>query len=362
MINKFFHLILLCLAFSALITCQNKDVPGGPEVEIWHGLHQKVGHLGMAQDDFNVMGKVMPADSIASLTYRLNKGPNIRLNFGEGTPGFRRFAELGHFNADIPIAELHSGENTVEIIASDGIGRYTRQEIIVDLRSGSYPLPVHIDWKNVTNPQDVGQYVDGHWELKSDGLRTRHMGYDRIFLIGEKDWQDYEITVPIVINQVSETTSHVSGGNGLGILFRFTGHINGGHRNFPKMQPKWGYQPFGAITWLRWDLGKSVNIPNRQFYPGDSGTAINHGQFPVEPGVKYWMKAKCHTLPDKTDGSGVSVYSYKIWRDGKKEPARWDWQETQVSGHANRNGGVALLAHHVDATFGNIRIESPGNK
>ncbi len=354
MINRFLPSLLFCFILSAMISCQNTKNPDGPEVEIWHGLHQKVGHLGNAQDDFNVMGKVSPADSIDSLTYRLNKGPFIRLNFGEGTPGYRRLAEHGHFNADIPIAELQPGTNRVEIIATDGQGRQTKQKVIIDLQSGSYPLPVYIDWSKITDPQDAGQYVDGHWELESNGLRTKHMGYDRIFLIGEKNWQDYEITVSVVINQVSETTSHLSGGNGLGILFRFTGHLNGGYRNFPKMQPKWGYQPFGAIAWLRWDPGKSEDPPFVQFYRGDHDKQINYGQFPVEVGSTYWMKARCQTLQDRSEGDGVTCYSFKIWREGETEPSQWDWQETQVSKHANRNGGVALLAHHVDVTFGNV--------
>lgn len=358
MIKRILRLILFCFALSVLITCGSTFDPDGPEVEIWHGLNQKVGHLGTAQDDFNLMGKVMPADSIVSLTYQLNNGSEIRLNFGEGTPGYRRFAELGHFNADIPMAELHPGENTVRIIARDRKGRRTNQKVNIDLQSGSYPLPVYIDWNKITNPQDVGQYVDGHWEIEPDGLRTMHMGYDRIFLIGEKSWQDYEIKVSFIINQVSETTSHVSGGNGLGILFRFTGHINGGYRNFTKMQPKWGYQPFGAITWLRWDLDESQSLPSKEFYRGDSGITKHYGSYPVQLGVKCWMKAKCQTLPDKNDGTGVSLYSFKIWRDGEKEPDQWDWQETQVSKYANRHGGVALLSHHVDVTFGNIWIDS----
>ena len=356
MINKFLPSLLLCFVLSALISCQNKNIPDGPEIKIWHGLHQKVGHMGNAQDDFNVLGKVSPADPIASLTYRLNNGPFIRLNFGEDTPGYRRFAELGHFIADIPISELQSGENIVEIIATDGKGRRMSQKVIVDLQSGSCPLPVYIDWSKITDPQDVGQYVDGHWELESDGLRTKHMGYDRIFLIGEKNWQDYEITVTALINKISETTSHVSGGNGVGILFRFTGHVNGGPRHFPKMQPKWGYQPFGAITWLRWDPGKSERLPFTQFYRGDNDRRIDHGQFPVEIGATYWIKARCQALQDQSDGAGVSCYSFKIWKDGEKEPTQWDWKETQVSKHANREGGVALLAHHVDVTFGNITI------
>ncbi|OLS31122.1 MAG: hypothetical protein ThorAB25_04920, partial [Candidatus Thorarchaeota archaeon AB_25] len=235
------------------------------------------------------------------------------------------------------------------------------QKVIVDLQSGAYPLPVYIDWSKITDPQDVGQYVDGHWELEPDGLRTKHMGYDRIFLIGEKSWQDYEITISLKINQVSQTTSNVSNGNGIGILFRFTGHINGGFWNFPKMQPKWGYQPFGAITWFRWDLGQSGHLPFTEFYRGDSGVRVNHGQSPIELGEVYWMKARCQTLPDDREGAGVSRYSFKIWKDGKEEPVQWDWQETQISIHANRKGGVALLAHHVDVTYGNVTIEFPEN-
>ena len=358
MFKKILRMIFFYFATQALISCQCTFDRNGTEIEIWHGMKQKVGHLGIAQDDFNLMGKVLPADSLFSLTYKLNNGSDIQLNFGKGTPGFRRFAGLGHFNADIPIAELMGGKNIVKIIATTRAGKQTNQNVIINLQSGSYPLPVHIDWDKITDPQDVGQYVDGNWALEPDGLRTSHMGYDRIFLIGEKSWQDYEIRVSLIINEISKTTSPVSGGNGLGILFRFTGHVNGGPRNFPTAQPKWGYQPFGAITWLRWDPDKSQNLPSKQFYRGDNNNTVDHGPFPVQPGVRLWMRAKCQTLPDKNDGNGVSLYYFKIWRDGEIEPAHWDWQETQVSKYANRNGGVALLAHHVDVTFGNIWIDN----
>jgi len=372
MTRKILTAVFFCFILTSLISCQHvttTDEPGSgiahgpqqsdePEIVIWHGLRQKVGHLGIAQDDFNLMGRVSPAGSIASLTYRLNGGPFVRLNFGEDTPGFRRFAGLGHFNADISMRDLRPGTNSVEVIAVDGTGRRAVQEVIVDLQSGSYQLPVNIDWATIDDPQDVGQYVDGHWELGPDGLRTKHMGYDRIFLIGEKNWQDYEIEVSMIINQVDEDASPSDGGNGLGILFRFTGHINGGPRNFPKMQPKWGYQPFGAITWLRWEPGKPVDTPYMEFHRGDINRRLNHGQFPVEIGELYWMKAKCQSLPDRSNGESVSRYSFKIWRHGNMEPAGWSWQETQISRHAKRKGGVALLAHHVDVTFGNIRIKS----
>ena len=121
--RKILTAVLYCFILTPLISCQHLTKPDdpssgipdslkqtdGPQVVIWHGLRQKVGHLGIAQDDFNLLGSVSPADSIASLTYRLNEGPFIRLNFGEDTPGFRRFAGLGDFNADISIHDLRPG-------------------------------------------------------------------------------------------------------------------------------------------------------------------------------------------------------------------------------------------------------------
>jgi hypothetical protein len=38
------------------------------EIEIWHGEHQRVGHLGDAQDDFNLLGRVRPWQQVDRLT------------------------------------------------------------------------------------------------------------------------------------------------------------------------------------------------------------------------------------------------------------------------------------------------------
>ena len=45
----------------AFVGCSK--IQAAPVMEIWHGEHQKVGHLGEAQDDFNLLGRVSPADS-----------------------------------------------------------------------------------------------------------------------------------------------------------------------------------------------------------------------------------------------------------------------------------------------------------
>ncbi|MGH6901410.1 MAG: hypothetical protein ACREIR_01570, partial [Geminicoccaceae bacterium] len=320
-------------------------------IEIWHGAQQKVGHLGNGQPDFNLMGRVEDPQNLLALQYTLNDSIPVELNFR----AYRRLAMDGHFNADIPIAALAPGRNTIEVQ-----GRYAdavaRQTVTLERLSGASPLPVRIDWSGVSDPQDVGQYVDGHWRVGEDGLRPAHLGYDRLFLIGDETWQDYEITAIVKIHEVTPETGPLSGGNGLGVVLRFTGHVIGGPRRFPIAQPKWGYQPFGAIAWLRWKRGDADGAAFRQFHPGDSKETANYGKVEVRPGETYVLKALCQTLPDDEQGRGVTRYAFKFWPAAADEPQAWDWQEVQASRDALRHGGVALLAHHVDASFGDISI------
>jgi hypothetical protein len=320
-------------------------------IEIWHGTQQKIGHLGNGQADFNLMGGVQDPQKLLSLQYTLNDSIPVELNFR----AYRRLAMDGHFNADIPIAALAPGRNTIEVEGryADGVARQT---VTLERLSGASPLPVNIDWSGVSDPQDVGQYVDGHWRLGEDGLRPEHLGYDRMFLIGDETWQDYQITAVVKIHEVTPETSPLSGGNGLGVVLRFTGHVIGGPRRFPIAQPKWGYQPFGAIAWLRWKRGDADGAAFHQFHPGDTKDTANHGKVEVRLRETYVLKALCQTLPDDEQGRGVTRYAFKFWHAATDEPQAWDWEHVQTSRDALRHGGVALLAHHVDASFGDISI------
>ena len=185
------------------------------------------------------------------MQYALNDAIPVELNFR----GYRRLAMDGHFNADIPIASLHSGPNTIEVEGRFLDGVTARQVVTLTRLAGSSPLPLQIDWSTTADPQDAGQYVDGHWRLGEQGLRTAHMGYDRLFLIGDMTWQDYQITAAVTVHEVAPDTGPLSGGNGLGVAMRFAGHVVGGPRRFPIAQPTWGYQPFGGMAWLRWQRG-----------------------------------------------------------------------------------------------------------
>ena len=181
-------------------------------IEIWHGTQQRVGHLGNGQADFNLMGRVQDPQKLLALQYTLNDSIPVELNFR----AYRRLAMDGHFNADIPIAALAPGRNTIEVQGRFADGSVGRQTVTLERLSGASPLPVHIDWSGVSDPQDVGQYVDGHWRVGEDGLRPEHLGYDRLFLIGDETWQDYQITAVVKIHEVTPETGPLSGGNGLG--------------------------------------------------------------------------------------------------------------------------------------------------
>jgi hypothetical protein len=323
-----------------------------PRIEIWHGAQQKVGHLGQSQHDFNLMGRVEEPRKLLSLQYSLNQSIPIELNFR----AYRRVAADGHFNADIPIAALAPGANTIEVEARFADGSGGRQTVTVERLFGASPLPLDIDWSTVSDPQDVGQYVDGHWRLGEHGLRPAHVGYDRLFLIGDETWRDYQVTAVVTIHEVAPDTGPFSGGNGLGFVMRFNGHVVGGPHRFPIAQPKWGYQPTGAIAWLRWARGEADGPAYRQFLRGDSNEKSNYGKVEVRAGETYVLKALCQSLPDDAAGRGVTRYAFKLWPAAAAEPLAWDWEHVQASPNALRRGGVALVAHHVDASFGAISV------
>jgi hypothetical protein len=360
-------------------------------VQVWHGLQQEVGHLGTAQSDFNLLGRIENSQHVESLLVQVNDGPLKSLSWGSGPWGYRRLAGKGHFNADIALHDLHPGKNSVRVQITDKMAR--TQTVVVNLTKseGDCPLPATIHWSEVEDPQECVQMVDGHWVLGKKGLRTGHSGYDRLFLLGTTQWRDYEVTVPVTVHKVDRKTGPHSGGNGVGLILRFAGHVTRGHRNFPDEQPKWGYQPFGAICWLRWKPGRPRAAPQKQFYAGYSDRHRDFGPASVLLEHTYFLKARCETLSQRPAGSlqgkrialmeereyrawedgaqvtrlvgdeqprGITRYRFKIWPAGKREPKEWDWQVVQVSVHALQKGGVAFVAHHVDVTFGDVNVVS----
>ena len=58
------------------------------QIRVWYGLEQRVGHLGEAQDDFNLLGEVICPEGTVELRYTLNGGLPVSLSVGDRSDGF----------------------------------------------------------------------------------------------------------------------------------------------------------------------------------------------------------------------------------------------------------------------------------
>jgi hypothetical protein len=266
-------------------------------------------------------------------------------------PDTRRLESEGDFNVDIAYAALNPGLNQVVITAIDELDNTAVETVTVEYVSGHvWPEPYFIDWNSVADIQDVAQIVDGLWTKEADSIRPDilGLGYDRLVAIGDMTWptwDDYEVTVPITIHGIDESGyAYPSNGPAVGILMRWTGHTD---IPVSGWQPKSGYLPLGAIGMYRW---KTDALKDRLQIMGNGGVIVAEDTSgrKLAYGVPYVFKMRVETVP----GQG-GLYSLKVWEEGQPEPSGWDLT-TQEGLSDPQNGSFLLLAHHVDASFGDV--------
>src|SRR6056297_2493413 len=317
-----------------------------PVIDVWEGLDQQFGQLGVPQVAVNIHGNVSDPDGISSFTYSLNGDPDVAVRVG---PDGRRLAGRGDFNVEVAVVDLVDGPNAVELTAVDGSGETTVQVVNVGFQSGNvWPTTYDVDWNTVAEIGDAAQIVDGKWALENGGLRIVEPAYDRLVAIGDVSWADYEITVPVTINAIDERgfTSGPSGtAAALGLLLRWNGHTDD---PIVTSQPKTGWRPYGAIGWWWWDTIDSARL---QIMNNGGGTMAGtpYGP-PPAVGTTLWYKMRVETQPD-----GAGRYSLKVWPSTEPEPSSWSLQGQAAPGDA-ATGSLMLVAHHVDATFGSVQI------
>jgi hypothetical protein len=271
-------------------------------------------------------------------------------------PNQRRLTDPGDFNVEIEVLDLVDGVNTVEIIATDMLNNITTQEVEVNYVSGNvWPLPYTIDWETVDNIQDVAQILDGRWELTPEGVVPLQQSYDRLIAIGDLQWTDYEVTVPITVNAID--LSDITGpskGAAVGVLLRWPGHADS-----PGSQPREVWYPHGAAGLLRWERDAVNPFTSIQIFGNQQRPYVLARKLQKIDLVKYIFKMRVSTVmvEQPLDAPPVpnSLYEFKIWQDGQPEPA--DWTLTAQEGPDDvQAGSLLLLAHHVDCVFGNISI------
>ena len=214
-------------------------------IDIWYGKRQTFGRSGLPQRYVNILGRVV--GSVRHLHYSLNGAEKRDLSIG---PDQRRLVAIGDFNIDLNIANLRHGENTVEITATGDHGDPVTETVVVDFDRRAGRIPCSIDWSQVETIQEAAQVVDGLWSITNSSISPVEIGYDRLIALGDMNWRDYEVTVPITIHGINGSCYQFPSVHaGVGIILRWKGHWNWGCDQWASGQPYFGPSPYGAIGW-----------------------------------------------------------------------------------------------------------------
>ncbi|MBI1878024.1 MAG: DUF1349 domain-containing protein [Chloroflexi bacterium] len=315
-----------------------------PVIDIWYGSNQVFGAIGVPQQWVNILGNVADSDGIKSLVYSLNGGPASTLSVG---PDTRRLAAAVDFNVELDYTDLISGLNQVVITATDQLNIQTVQPVTVEYQgSHIWPKTYSVDWSSVAAIANAAQIVDGLWALEADSIHPLQLGYDRLVAIGDLSWDDYEVTVPITVHSIDPAGYNPpSNGPAVGLVMRWDGHDDWGGG----WQPRIGWYPMGAFGAYSWQNNRLKMLG------GTNGAVIATETSTRTFGlnITYNFKMRVETVP----GQG-GLYSLKVWQNGLPEPATWDLTAQEQLADP-QNGSLLLLAHHVDASFGDVTI-TPG--
>lgn len=313
-----------------------------PTFDIWYGNNQSLGAIGQPQEWVSILGNVNDPNGIALLTYSLNGQPPIGITVG---PDLLRLQKPGDFNAEFSFDDLSVGQNSIAITAEDSLGFETTEIVTVDYPGENHlALPYAIDWSTVANIQDVAQVVDGLWTLEADSIRPLELGYDRLIAIGDVEWQNYELSVPITVHgldPICEVTWCAGGGAYVGVLVRWIGHYDSG------AQPRAKWWPMGALAGIKW---YDINQSYLEVIRGSDGVGLNSDGFSFPLGVPHILKIRAETIED------LHRFSVKIWQQSEEEPVDWTYTYDDQSTAVLDTGSALLVAHHIDASFGDVIV------
>jgi hypothetical protein len=318
------------------------------QINIWYGNEQRFGASGVPQRWINVLGNVTNAAQLASLTYTLNGGAAQKLSMGKNDT---RLAMAGDFNIELDQRELLAGANKIIITATNKAGRQISETVIAHFTPNRFAqLPLEVDWRKVKTISDAAQIVDGLWRLEGDGVRTMQPYYDRVLAFGDMNWRDYEATVEVTFHSFAEPKPQppTYGVSHAGIGLRWQGHQEDGQ------QPRVQWFPLGAAT--EFQLFNDLSQSHWRILHGGGRTMkrTNSTQrTTIQLGKKYFLKGRVESV-----AGGQTLYRNKIWAADESEPDEWA-VESLESADDFQHGGLLLVAHNTDVTFGKLKVTAP---
>ena len=324
-----------------------QDSPDAPAINIWYGSSQQFGPKGDPQKWINILGNVSSAVPLSSLTYTVNAGPPQTLATG---PDNMRLALNGDFNIELDYTDLLPGNNQVVITALDTALASSQAVVTVNYAAAApwAPGTYTTNWGTAAKLTDVAQPIDGQWVIDNGSARPTVIEFDRLLGIGDLSWRDYTVTVPITILSIDPAGfPGPSNGPGIGVMVRWQGH----YWTDGDTQPRTGWRRLGALGWYRW---KNNPTPAEGLQLlGHRGQLLGESTRTLSLNTPYIFKIGITSNPNP---GKPATYRFKVWEAAQAEPATWDF-ELQGNNGEPRSGSIVLLAHHVDARFGNVTVD-----
>ena len=199
------------------------------EIEIWN-LTPEIPVFTGAQKIFNIVGSLKNPQKISRLLYSLNGNSEKLVFFKNSERSSGRLQRLGDFNIDtIKNTELKSNNKLLLRLLYQDLTEKSYAIVFSSYFNNIKYPEFKLNWKEIKYPEQVGQFIDGKWQLVCDEqgkscleISQEDTGHDRIILFGHHQWtHSYEIRAKLSITQLSDTMYN------LGLLFKWNEHLQG---------------------------------------------------------------------------------------------------------------------------------------
>lgn len=198
-------------------------------IEVWNLTPGGVARSA-AVTIFNVVGRLKHPQQIAAAYYRLNDEVERPIYFERERAELPlRLSEPGDFNIDTILLSQLDTHNIIRfrIIRTDGCTAVEELSFRVHPFESAAPK-FDLHFTAVSNPEEVGQTVEGPWQISIDEYGRRclevtpeNAGYDRIILFGRHDWTTgYEILARFSVTSLI-------GMHNIGLIFKWNPHKQG---------------------------------------------------------------------------------------------------------------------------------------
>jgi hypothetical protein len=311
--------------------------PDLPVIEIYGGRDRIFGLNGDPQPTASIAGIVTSPSGVFSLWWRLDDGEWQLLDTNSDST---RVIGPGEFSIELEPRRIDADRTTMEIEVREG----TEEEpgptnsVTVDLQ-----LLQSIDRgpdRVVTWAEDDldlnGQIANGGWELVPGGVAPIEPGPQRILLIGDQSWSNYEVEFSFIPGEIAPAPTAEPTQPWAGVYLGWR-----------------GFDPVASLSnnILRTAGGAGFGQAGGPIVVGvrdETSFIETSNEVTLTPGLRYRLRANAVSVQGGTE---VRV---KVWLDSDPEPEKWT-VETMNPG-ANSGGSLALVAHRWDIVFETITI------